>query len=363
MTRRLFLPLPLLFLSACLIETGYNKSGLAHEEDRCYFNRDPRTGKRIKWNEEDFPITFYIHSSVPKTAYQNYIAAADHWNMRWMEHTEEKGIESGPLVEVIKGEKFNVAGSPIKDDWNMLIFANRETVGEIMGNQSFEIDEIQAVTYSRKQRSLLGEISIKSADILVNKDSFDYYYDEDYTEDIIAYKAARAPERRIAFTLSGAASLKQRFLSWLKKIFSLFKKKGEGRGLAGIRKSIPSDMVDFPSLAIHEIGHAVPGLAHVNEDEYRTAHVSPHRMAPRRNRRRGRGGGGALREGDWRAVNGPERLLAAFDEDYDNEEEGGARSGKDQSVMKVELLKGEVRRYISDFDLENIFCGYYGNDE
>ena len=334
MMRRLLLPLPLLFLSACLIETGYNKSGLMHEQDNCYFNRDPRTGKRIKWDREDFPVTFYFHSSVSKPAYQNFVAAADHWNIRWMEHTEEKGIESGPLTEVIKGEKFSVEGSPIKDDWNMLIFTDSETVGEIMGHQSFEIDEIQAVTYSRKKRSLLGEISLDSADILVNKTSFDYYFDEDYTEEVLAWKAERAPSRRIAFTRSRAVPLKLRFLGWLKKVFRFFKKKERGRGLAGTRRNIPSDMIDFPSLAIHELGHAIAGLAHVNEDEYRTAHISPHRTAPR-------------------------RLLASEEE----EEDGGARSGKDQSVMKVELLKGEVRRYISDFDLENVFCGYYGGDE
>ena len=94
-------------------------------------------------------------------------------------------------------------------------------------------------------------------------------------------------------------------------------------------------MVDFPSLTTHEIGHGF-ALGHSNEDEYENkngvAFWSPYRMPPRR--------------------------LASLDEDKDKD---GDEDGKEQSIMKVELLRGTLRRHISDFDLGNIYCGYYEN--
>lgn len=314
-------------LTSCLVETGGRRGALLHELNECYFNRDLRTGKTIKWNEGAFPISFYIHESVPDEAYFNFIAAIDHWNIRWEEYVEEKGGEAGPLLEIVgKGEKFAASGSLLRDDYNMLVFVESSKIEKIMGKQSFHVDEIQAVTYSLKSRNFLGNISLKSADILVNKTSFKYYYDEEYNKDILAWKKSLDPKRRVAFTKipSRTALIKNRILNFFLKFFDFFKAKKQ-RDLARLKKSIPKNMVDFPSLMIHEPGHAL-ALGHVDADEYpkSAALRAPHRM--------------------------PMRKLASLDK---------KKEGKEQSVMKVELPTGTVRRHISDFDLDNIFCGYY----
>lgn len=323
---RIFLLSSFLILTSCLVETG-RRGGSLHELNECYFNRDLRTGKAVKWNKDKFPISFYIHESVPDEAYFNFVAAVDHWNIRWAEYVEERGGEAGPLVEVVgKGEKFATSGSLIRDDYNMLIFVESSKIGNIMGEQSFLIDEIQAVTYSQKSRSFLGNVSLKSADILVNKTSFKYYYDEEYNQDILAWKASKDPKRRIAFTKvpSRSAFLKNRILNFFLRFLDFFKVKKQ-RKLARLRKSIPENMVDFPSLMAHEIGHA-EALAHVDSDKY------PKSMALRFPHRR------------------PLRRLASMDQ---------KEEGKQESIMKVELPRGTIRRHISDFDLDNIFCGYY----
>ena len=265
------------------------------------------------------------------------MAAIDHWNIRWAEYMEERGEEAGPLVEVVgKGEKFSVSGNPIKDDYNMLIFSESSVIGGIMGEQSFLIDEIQAVTYSQRTRSFLGNVSLKSADVFVNKTSFEYYYDEEYNKNIMAWKASRDPKRRIAFTKipSRTAFIKNQILKVFFRFLDFFKPKQQ-RKLARFKKTIPDNMVDFPSLTTHEIGHGF-ALGHSNEDEYENkngvAFWSPYRMPPRR--------------------------LASLDEDEDKDED---EDGKEQSIMKVELLRGTLRRHISDFDLGNIYCGYYEN--
>ena len=309
------------------METGRGKGDLLHELNECYFNRDLRTGKAVKWTEDSFPISFYIHESVPDEAYFNFVAAVDHWNIRWAEYVEERGGEAGPLVEIVgKGERFAASGSLLRDDYNMLVFVESSKIGKIMGEQSFAVDEIQAVTYSQKSRNFFGNVSLKSADILVNKTSFRYYYDEEYNKDILAWKKSLDPKRRIAFTKipSRTALIKNRILNFFLKLLDFFKAEKQ-RGLARLRKSIPENMVDFPSLMAHEIGHA-EALGHVDQDKYpkSAALRSPHRM--------------------------PMRQLASLDE---------KKEGKEQSIMKVELPRGTVRRHISDFDLGNIFCGYY----
>lgn len=327
-----------LILTSCLVEDRGRRDSL-DELNECYFKRDSRTGKPLKWNKDKFPISFYIHTSVPDEAYFNFVAAADHWNIRWMEYMEERGEEAGPLVEVVgQGEKFSASGNPIKDDYNMLIFSESSVIGSIMGQQSFLIDEIQAVTYSQKTRSFLGNISLKSADIIVNKTSFEYYYDDEYNEYITAWKASRDPKRRIAFTKipSRTAFIKNQILRIFFRFLDFFKPKQQ-RTLARFKKTIPDNMVDFPSLGSHEIGHAVANLGHVDEDEYKSrglALVSPYRRF--------------------------HRHLASLDEDEEGDENKD-KEGKEKSIMKVELLRGTVRRHVSDFDLGNIYCGYYKN--
>ena len=316
-----------LSLTACLIEVGDRPGAALYEVDECYFTKDLRTGKSVKWDMDEFPIAFYVHESTPDAAYFNFVAAVDFWNIRWAEYIEEKGGEAGPLLEVKgNGEKFTTSGSPIEDKYNMLIFAPSSEIKKITGDSlSTSVNKIQAVTYSQRSRGYLSRGSLKSADILVNKTHFTYYYDEDYNKDILALKSSRFPQRRVAFTKppSFLTSLKRRILKFFLYFFEFFKEEKQ-RGIASVKKSIPKDHVDFPSLMVHEIGHTLP-LAHVDEDKY---------------------------EGKGRAS----RLAASKQLSVEEVEE---EKKKESSVMKVELPRGAIRRDIPEFDLDNIFCGYY----
>ena len=311
-------------LVSCLIEGGGMAGVPLYEVDECYFTRDLRTGKSLKWDMDTFPISFYIHESTPDAAYFNFVSAVDFWNIRWAEYIEQKGGEAGPLLEVVgKGEKYALSGSPIKDDYNMLIFAQNTDIKRILGSKNLKasIEKIQAVTYSQRYRF---KDSLRSADVLVNKSNFGYHFDEDYNQSILALKSSRSPYRGIAFTKvpSFWTSIKKRILRFFVYFFEFFKEQKQ-RDIARIKKSIPRNLVDFPSLMVHELGHSL-ALAHVDEDQYHGGHS---RLAA-------------------------SKQLAS---------RGVAEEEKKSSVMKVELPRGALRRDIPDFDLENIMCGYYKN--
>ena len=313
------------FLVSCLIEGGGMAGVPLYEVDECYFTKDLRTGKAIKWDMDIFPISFYIHESTPDAAYFNFVSAVDFWNIRWAEYMEKQGGEAGPLLEVVgKGNKYSLSDSPIRDDYNMLIFAQNSDIQKIIGSKNLKspISKIQAVTYSQQYRFKKG--SLRSADILVNKTNFKYYYDENYDQNILALKSDRSSYRAIAFTKvpSFWASIKARVLRFFLYFFEFFKEQKQ-RDIAGIKKSIPGNLVDFPSLMVHELGHAL-ALAHVDENQYQ---------------------------------GGRSRLEASKQSDLGDITE----QEKKKSVMKVELPRGSLRRDISDFDLENMFCGYYEN--
>ena len=313
-----------LSLTACLMESGRLADMPLYEVNECYFTRDLLTGKTIKWEEDKLPVSFYIHVSTPDAAYLNFVSAVDFWNIRWAEYMEEQGFESSPLVEIIgRGEKFTASGSLIKDSYNMLIFSHNTGIKAITGKLSTPVKEIQAVTYSQKSRGQL-----KSADILVNQTDFKYFYDEDYNQHILALKSQRESLRQIAFTKSFGflKSLKIRFKNFFVRLLNFFKKERK-RDIARVYSKVPLNSVDFPSLMIHEIGHSI-ALAHVDEkDKTNIAALRSHSAVSRR--------------------------LASTDRRREEE--------KKKSVMKVELPRGTLRREIPDFDLRNIFCGYYEN--
>ena len=254
-------------LTSCLIEEGGMSGTPLYEVDECYFTRDLRIGKSVKWDMDKFPISFYIHESTPDEAYFNFVSAVDFWNIRWAEFIEEKGGEAGPLLAVAgRGEKYTLSGSPIKDDYNMLIFAENGAIQKIIGpTAKAPVNKIQAVTYSQKSR---GRRYLKSADILVNKTNFGYHYPEDYNQSILALKSSRSPNRRIAFTKAPSflTSLRRRVLKFFLYFIEFFKEKKQ-RDIARVKRTVPRDLVDFPSLMVHELGHSL-ALAHVDEDLY-----------------------------------------------------------------------------------------------
>ncbi|MCY4512993.1 MAG: hypothetical protein OXB86_04830, partial [Bdellovibrionales bacterium] len=126
-----------------------------------------------------------------------------------------------------------------------------------------------------------------------------------YNEAVLAFRQERQSVRILAS--SQIPSLWQRVKSYLMNFLRFFHRlfvREKYRDIATLRAGrIPADRVDFPSLMIHELGH-VPGLNHVE--------------GPSSSRR------------------------------------------KDYSVMDPDLAYGQIRRNIGHYDLQNMFCGYYG---
>ena len=290
------------FLSSCVIDDSGNYFP-AGGEDLCGFVVDPRTGRGIRWDLKDLPVAFYIHESVPEKAGQNFISSVEHWNQEWEEYTVERGEDSAPDLFSIVGSGTAFQGQVRNDSYNMLFFA--ETINPYGMKKS-----TQAVTktYSLRRK-------IRDTDIIVNAESFKYYYDTGYDEAILAFKREQQTARRLASSQTPSLwrVLESRLKGALNFFYRLFVKQ-KYRDIANLRSGrIPSDRVDFASLMIHELGH-VPGLGHSKESG-----------SSRGRSRSGRSGGGT-----------------------------------GYSVMDPKLAYGQIRRNIGQYDLQNLFCGYYG---
>ena len=301
-SRAPFIALLCVVLSSCVIDDSGNYFP-AGGEDLCGFVVDPRTGQGIRWDLKDLPVAFYIHESVPEKAGQNFISAVGHWNQEWEEYTIERGEDSAPTLFSVVGSGNAFRGQVKNDSYNMLFFA--ETINSYGMKQS-----TQAVTktYSLRRK-------IRDTDIIVNAESFQYYYDTGYDEAILAFKREQQTARRLASSQTPSLwwVLKSRLTGALKFFHRLFVKQ-KYRDIANLRSGrIPADRVDFASLMIHELGH-VPGLGHSKGSD-----------SSRGRSRSGRSGG---------------------------------RTG--YSVMDPKLAYGQIRRNIGQYDLQNLFCGYYG---
>ena len=292
---------------ACVIHDGRGGFFLG-KKDSCGFAVSQYNGKGLRWRKSDFPITFYVHESVPAKAQANFISAIDHWNMAWEEFLSDEDLEFFPLFAVVdKNNQYS--GSPMDDSYNILFF-----IEDDFDQSGYGEKKVQAIT-SMHSNQLTGRI--KDTDIIVNNDNYDYFYDKNYDTDILISQKETSSHRGLASSVSVGfwPRFKQRIQNWLNFILKPFKKKKELRQIARIPSRVPINRVDFPSLMIHELGH-VPGLAHINKSE-------SHAMASM---------------GD----DSEERTLS--------------------SVMEKKLLHGRVRRHIGRYDLNNLLCGYLDND-
>lgn len=302
------------FLPSCIIVDMEGGGLYMEQKDSCGFAVSRYTGEGIRWDKFKFPVSFYIHQSVPAPAHKNFVSAVDHWNMAWEEYLTNKGLESFPLFAVVDRDR-QYSGSPKNDGHNILFFTDRF---KEKGYGSINVQAVTGMIYSRK-----GEI--RDTDIIVNnhvvlKTGRQYYfYDENYNDEVILSKREVGEHRRLASLRAegGWFQLKQKIWSWLRFLFKPFQKKKIRRKIATPSVKIPRNYMDFASLMIHELGH-VPGLHHFDVSD-QIQHTS--RMASKGNR--------------YNSKNG-------F-----------------VSVMEPKLRSGRTRRRIGEYDLENLFCGYF----
>ena len=281
--------------------------------DECGFALDSYTGEPLKWDVSRLPISFYIHESVPPEAHRNFISNVNHWNSVWAEHGEEQGVEVADMFAIVS-ENQVFSGRPGKDGYNMLFFITKDFAASYGAGKS----TVQAVTVTFNDDS--GHIV--DTDILINAETIKYFYDPDYDSDILALNEKAGARRYLSSTEAPGlwASLKRKFSRAFRWLFGFFRKPETlQREVAARRVKVPRGLVDFPSLGAHELGHS-PGLGH-EEDKKRI------------------GGRGLASKGGKRAA--------------------APKKGR-QSIMKRILPPGHARRNISNYDLENLFCGYYG---
>ncbi|MCY4321222.1 MAG: hypothetical protein OXC37_02285 [Bdellovibrionaceae bacterium] len=293
------------FLASCVFEMG--SPIYVGQKDSCGFAVNQYSGQGLRWNEANFPVPFYLHSSVPYEAKQNFIFAIEHWNLAWAEYLENEGLQ--PFRLFIVADRHNLYnGQPQRDGSNFLFFIDKNF------SRYDSSSGVQAIT----AMNAIGD-EIKDTDILVNEEAFNFYYDSSYNDEITIAKKKVDERRSIASSRAPSLGMKiiERLKEWWSFLLKPFIKKKPIRGIARISPKVPRDKVDFPSLMIHELGH-VPGMAHFDgSDRYHSNHNHASRTK---------------------------------------------RSSRDKgyiSVMEPKLPSGKARRQITSYDLENLFCAYF----
>ncbi len=285
----------------------------AEQKDDCGFALGRFSGEGLRWDKSKFPISFYIHQSVPAPAARNFVSAVDHWNMAWERYLSAQGLSPFPLFAV-PDKNTRYSGSPKNDGYNIFLFAEDYS-------KYGSLDQ-QAITSVYSSTS--GEI--KDTDIIVNNHvvlngqrTF-YFYDESYNDEIVLSQREVKESRKLAslqMESSWLYQLKQKIWLWLKFFLKPFQKKKPLRQLASPSARVPIDKMDFASLMIHELGH-VPGMGHFDRSD------QIHREGRLASRgRRGRSKRGFI------------------------------------SVMERKLTNGRARRAVGEHDLDNLFCGYF----
>ena len=301
-----FLLFCIAFLESCLFQMG--SPIYVGEKDSCNFAVNQHSGQGLRWNGDKFPISFYVHHSVPEQAKANFISAISHWNLAWTDYLVNQGLSPFPLFVIVDANNL-YNGRPGGDNNNFLFFIDHK-FSRYDSNPNTQA--ITAINYSGPE--------IKDTDILVNNESFKYYYDRHYNTEITLAENQMKEHRRIASSQSPEYRFKllEQVKKWFKLLLKPFIKHKAVRKIATPSPRIPRDKVDFPSLIIHELGH-VPGMAHVHQDEISSDHKSHYR----------------------------------------SRKKSSSKSERHLSVMEPRLSSGRARREVTAYDLDSLFCAYF----
>ena len=293
-------------LESCVFQPGGGAIYMG-EKDSCGFAVNQYSGQGLRWDEDEFPISFYVHHSVPEKAKANFMSAVSHWNLAWADYLEDQGLKVFPLF-MIRDKNNLYSGKPGKDNSNFLFFIE-DRFSRYESNSNTQA--ITAITSSGYE--------IKDTDILINAESFTYYYDKSYNKEITLAENKQKERRSIASSRAPSFKFKvfDQLKKWLKFFLKPFIKKNPRRTIATPSPKVPKDKVDFPSLIIHELGH-VPGMAHFNESDINEDHNH-----------------------------------------YRSRSRGSSRAGSYLSVMEPRLSSGRARRQVTEHDLDNLFCAYF----
>ena len=236
--------------SACVIQVPGGQG-----VDECRFHKNP-LGYGYRWNSLPVPLT--LHQSMNSAAISSVVKIAKEWNDAWRKET---GRDEG-LFEILGViDYYSHPLDVVDDDQNTLAILDSEH-NRKLSNGSNSLQASQYVLKKTQQgvTQIRGRLKINEADIFINNDHNDFYYEEQ-DEMFLA---------SLSETSRGPANFKESIFKRIMRILPgwifFWHDKDMGRqpkNYARRRQHIPRHLIDFESLMAHEMGHVL-GLGHNN---------------------------------------------------------------------------------------------------
>ena len=226
------------FLSACMVRpVGIDNRPSV---DECNFHVNS-FGKGYRWSRLPVPITFHsktVHDQAQKAA----MKVIEEWNQVWR---SESGQNHG---------LFEAAGWVHHD--NALDIRDQDrtnTLALVDSDENRQCGQKRCLLKSNQQgvTSMTGMFSLSETDIFLNEADFDFYFDEG------------GENRSLASLTPPSSFFRDLWMTLLDALF--FWKKPKRDPAASGQDFIPRNLIDFESLAAHELGHVL-GLGHIEVD-------------------------------------------------------------------------------------------------
>ena len=113
--------------SACILQNEMGGGLYLGQKDSCGFAVSQFTGDGVRWDKSKFPISFYIHESVPPEAHKNFISAYRSLECGLGGVSCRSGMRSPFLLfAIVVAEGTQYSGSPREmTTYNILFFIDR----------------------------------------------------------------------------------------------------------------------------------------------------------------------------------------------------------------------------------------------